>query len=552
MRTATNLSVILAVMLLGAVPALAQTPQVTFQVDLNPALEACSFLPESETAFVRGSFDDWGSGQALSDDDSDGVYTTTIEIPTDSTVSYKFYVGKTDGSGDGILGWEDDPNRTYTSTADAEQTIEVTGFNKEINDRCDAEAEDYEIEFVADMQVAILSGVFDPETDVVTVAGNFNGWATTADTLQQDFINNNLYTKVINVEEFAETQLAFKFVLGEPGDASPDGWESIADRIFSLEGLTDTDGDGDLDATVGPLFYNDRTTEDILTEPATVTFEVDLRPAFYHLADSSELPVDTQSGVDAQTSIDGVFINGEIAGASTTDDANDWADWGETLAALTQRQLVDDGTGEDAVAGDSIYTITLSYEPGAPKVPAGKFGINGFDNEGGFGADHRVPLTDGATLRLVYGATLLADGDFSDDLGPGQQNPGDYDPYILIDNSAEPALVTVVRRGGEEDGVNTAVEPVDGELPTAVSLGQNYPNPFNPSTSFEYSLDRSQHVTVQVFDLLGRSVATLVDGVQAANTYRVTFDASNLPSGVYLYQLEAGGQVVTKTMTLLK
>lgn len=96
------------------------------------------------------------------------------------------------------------------------------------------------------------------------------------------------------------------------------------------------------------------------------------------------------------------------------------------------------------------------------------------------------------------------------------------------------------------------VEEVSAELPLTVELGQNYPNPFNPSTSIEFKVNTAQQVRLSVFDVLGREVDNLVNGVQPAGTYRVTFDASGLTSGMYLYRLEANGSVVTKSMMLLK
>lgn len=103
----------------------------------------------------------------------------------------------------------------------------------------------------------------------------------------------------------------------------------------------------------------------------------------------------------------------------------------------------------------------------------------------------------------------------------------------------------------EENRVD--VDPVDTpQLPTTISLSQNYPNPFNPSTTFEYTLDRDAKVKVQVYDLTGRLIETLVDGFQTQNTYRVSFDASRLASGTYLYRLQVGNQVVTRKMTFLK
>lgn len=80
----------------------------------------------------------------------------------------------------------------------------------------------------------------------------------------------------------------------------------------------------------------------------------------------------------------------------------------------------------------------------------------------------------------------------------------------------------------------------------------NYPNPFNPSTVIKYELTQNTTVRLQVFDMLGREVVTLVDEQQSAGEYSATFDASMLSSGNYIYRLQVGSQVVTKQMTLIK
>jgi hypothetical protein len=98
----------------------------------------------------------------------------------------------------------------------------------------------------------------------------------------------------------------------------------------------------------------------------------------------------------------------------------------------------------------------------------------------------------------------------------------------------------------------TDVEPVSGVIPTAFALQQNYPNPFNPATTFEYSLSKSGHVVLEVFNVLGQSVARVIDGQQSAGTYRISYDASHLSSGVYLYRLSTGDFVRTMKMVLMK
>ncbi len=100
-------------------------------------------------------------------------------------------------------------------------------------------------------------------------------------------------------------------------------------------------------------------------------------------------------------------------------------------------------------------------------------------------------------------------------------------------------------------GSITAVNDVSN-LPNKFELSQNYPNPFNPSTVISYNIPKAANVTLKVYDVLGREVATLVNQFQNANSYKVRFNASSLSSGVYLYKIEAGNFIMTKKMLLLK
>jgi hypothetical protein len=99
----------------------------------------------------------------------------------------------------------------------------------------------------------------------------------------------------------------------------------------------------------------------------------------------------------------------------------------------------------------------------------------------------------------------------------------------------------------------TACAPVDAnELPAAFELGQNFPNPFNPATTIEFSVAEATQATLAVFDLAGRQVATLVNGMVERGAHSVTFDAGQLTSGVYFYTLSAEGQSQTRKMVLVK
>jgi len=90
------------------------------------------------------------------------------------------------------------------------------------------------------------------------------------------------------------------------------------------------------------------------------------------------------------------------------------------------------------------------------------------------------------------------------------------------------------------------------DVPAQFEFSQNYPNPFNPVTSIYFALPEEATVTLDVFDVMGRRVARLVDGVRPAGEHRVSFDASNLSNGVYLYEIRAGSFREARTMTVLK
>lgn len=108
--------------------------------------------------------------------------------------------------------------------------------------------------------------------------------------------------------------------------------------------------------------------------------------------------------------------------------------------------------------------------------------------------------------------------------------------------------------GGEDQfNVSVSTEP-DAEIPGVVTLSQNYPNPFNPSTKINFELPQQQEVTIQLYDITGRMVGTLLDNQSmSSGSHTVSFDAAHLASGIYLYRLQtSNGQILTRKMTLIK
>jgi hypothetical protein len=126
--------------------------------------------------------------------------------------------------------------------------------------------------------------------------------------------------------------------------------------------------------------------------------------------------------------------------------------------------------------------------------------------------------------------------------------------YSYIDKTAEQGLTYYRLKQVDFDGHYTySVEiEIDATGPLSFNLAQNYPNPFNPSTNIKYSVPEAGNVKLSVYNLVGEEVAILVNGFSQAGTFDVTFDASNLPSGVYLYKLQSANSVQTRKMMLLK
>ncbi len=131
---------------------------------------------------------------------------------------------------------------------------------------------------------------------------------------------------------------------------------------------------------------------------------------------------------------------------------------------------------------------------------------------------------------------------------------GDFNKQISLDNytltAPGDARNSFIARLGLS-GNATAVEN-RSVVPLNFSLDQNYPNPFNPSTVISYQLAAGGNVTLKIYDILGREVKTLVNDYEQAGRHKVSFEASNLASGVYLYRLDAGKYSSVKKLVLLK
>jgi len=167
----------------------------------------------------------------------------------------------------------------------------------------------------------------------------------------------------------------------------------------------------------------------------------------------------------------------------------------------------------------------------------------------------QITLSDASNddLDLSSGGIVKWEWDFGDGNTSEDRNPthtyseiGDYSVTLKVTDNG--GLSNIV---AQSVPINVSNEDLEG-IPTEFSIDQNYPNPFNPSTVINYSVPEASKVSIVVYDMLGQKVADLVNSEQSVGKYSVTFDASGLSSGVYIYQLRAGTFSQTKKMLLIK
>jgi len=264
-----------------------------------------------------------------------------------------------------------------------------------------------------------------------------------------------------------------------------------------------------------------------LARKVLVTWECDLRPAIYQVAKGDTINA-IQGGLSVYPSDKdsilkwGVWINGPAE--------DQWQTWGVDLANFDPCKMYDDGTHGDRIAGDSIFTRQDTYSPDSvssgSKWQVGqtfKFGIGGSDNEGGsggFGNNHSENIVDADSTYRIFNQF-------------GSINPLFYSAWNY------------------DLDAPTAVKD-QKTLPRVFALWQNYPNPFNPSTKINYDVPKTSTVKLEVFNILGQLVGTLVNDRKEPGTYSVRFDGGRYPSGVYFYRMTAGNFVSTKKMAFIK
>ncbi len=243
-----------------------------------------------------------------------------------------------------------------------------------------------------------------------------------------------------------------------------------------------------------------------------------------------------------------------------------------------------DGSEEIVVAGwtstaNNFYVLkpdvfeTLKSTKVASLIPqVGETGrlhggaVGDIDHDGNmdivFGSRAATPL--GALVRIEYQSGNISDSasytyELIDSLlhdGANQR----FDVVKIANVDADDYLEIIYTDGNQVNRVPIAivdfeatVDVNDEIVPSKFYLSQNYPNPFNPSTTIQFGLNKQTEVSLKIYDILGREIASLINSeVKSAGTYEVTFNASVLASGTYIYKLTANNQTISKKMNLIK
>ncbi|MCY4674487.1 MAG: T9SS type A sorting domain-containing protein [Bacteroidetes bacterium] len=475
---------------------------------------------------------DWGAAQVMlnresMDESAAGynIYSGVAYYPASLAgmqQEYKFVLEHGNN-----VGWEDGPaipsNRSFTVPA-SDTTLHWAYYGNTAPSK--VEPVSGQVVFGVDMSAFETIGIFDTaRRDTLWVFGDFNGWQGCRDEqrLEECYMfkepGGTNFAAAVPLTRPAGWTSGYKYFLdfndtefqAQFGVAPPSGWEE--GHRTGINRQFDFAGDPNAAQILSLSYFNDATPMNVMMdgEETEVMFSVTMQQAI----DSQAQPFDP--AVDSVSIHLGDPIWAYTQGEDGTD--HDIPLWDEVL--LTDPDGDGTYTGTYMVSGPSYNILTYRYMYGGKSMSAQEMGSD--TRVPGRNRVHFIPKNADGTFQAVY---ELPVHEFNLMAGP---LPYDENPYIT----------------------NTGIEQSE-EVPTNIWLGENYPNPFNPTTTIEYGLEQQSHVKLHIYDMLGRRVATLVDGLQQAATYTVNFDASRLASGIYLYRLETPHHSFTKRMMLIK
>lgn len=530
---------------------------VYFRVNMEAQIELSKFDPETQSVGVRG--DDmgltnppinWGSTFFLTKENphansgsqqynAGNFYSGSVRFPASklgATAQYKFVIEDNATPGT-VTTWEDGNNKTFPLNSDT--SIAYIFFNNvKPAGSCLTCNSDVTLNFTVDMDKAITNNGFFLETDTLYVQVGLNSTTLELAKVKLDNTGGTIFEGTANVKADISKPIQYGYfrvfkntqdVTTELKEFYFDNYDPVAGNNQENRKILATGATVEVDDTApdntsshrSPFFKNTST----MAQATKIILEVDYRPALNEVKKWGASLVDGQNAqfiVDA-TNIDQfpVYVNGPL---TRNVDNNDWGSW--NAAGLTDgRKMVDDGTGDDSVAGDSIWTISFNWatdNDNAFVSQVFKFGINGGDNEAGYGNNHMYNVKAGQAVQRIRAAF--------GDIQPLRYPHWDYpNARPLVPNSV-----------------------VDNLKANDFDLGQNYPNPFNPSTVIPFSVPKAGVVRLEIFNMLGQKVLEFTENISSPGVYKRTVDASQLTSGTYLYKMTSGSFTKTNKMTLVK
>ncbi|MFW6347623.1 MAG: T9SS type A sorting domain-containing protein [Cyclonatronaceae bacterium] len=560
------------------------TRPVSFSVNMSAQIADERFNPETDLVYLRGINEGWDAEDAIvmeANAETPEIYETTVSVegPETGIEEFKYYRAPADAFENGAFELIDEPDRTLTlGPAGTPQILETVFFN---NEAPDPEPDARPVSFSVDMSVQITAGNFDPETDEATLSGGFNGWEENI-TLSPG--ENAIYETTLEIEGEEGSTQEYKF--GINGTLEENGGEGEnGNRILTL-------GPADTPQPLDTVFFNndegDDLPETVLVWPGDtnnngVVNEEDVAPlGIYWNANgparedaSTEwqgqeaavwepIPAtyaDTDgSGTVNQTDLLAVGLNfGETHGSETQNQTPPLAEVNLPPLSEGDKAIVRlQSTGSMMVLGASFGAQLLGIDEEAfafARLESGQW-ADAWQEENALIAFERnedLQLSAAAVHKGLTAATVASEL-FSFEIQ-------------ALGNWSSGGTLLLERAGYvNEDGSQLSFEEIEvdievvtgtstgnGELPATTALHQNYPNPFNPSTSISFDLQQQGEVSLEVLNVLGQRVATLINRQEmSAGSYTQRFDASRLPSGMYLMRLSAGEQQFTRKMMLVK
>jgi hypothetical protein len=236
-----------------------------------------------------------------------------------------------------------------------------------------------------------------------------------------------------------------------------------------------------------------------------------------------------------------LFMDNSGAGAFDQDIFEVTSDWGEGASNAGGGG----GTGTTPEANDATWIHTF-FDTSQWNTAGGDFNSTSLSRQNIGGTGSYTFYNSAAFTALAQSWYDNPAENYGIIIVSAVENQRSSKRYASRENLTNKPVLTVYY------SINPTSSEEENTIPEVVTLDQNYPNPFNPTTNISFQLPQASNIQLNVYDIVGRRVATIFEGVRSAGTHTFTFNASNLSSGVYIYTLEGTGFLLSRQFTLIK